>query len=488
MLVYAVDVGTTNLKVVLYDETLRRLGTATAPARYHREGVRVEFDPEQMFRTVLDLIGRCGDSAGDRAGEAAVVAVTGQAESLVLLDGHGEPVRPAISWLDDRAAGEAAELAERFDPDEAFAITGEPAPTSTWPAAKLRWLRRHEPEALEQTRAVLMIKDDLVRRLTGLAHGEVTTRGFTYWWDVATGAYWPEMLDHCGVPEGSLPDVVPAGTEVGPVTDAVRDLLPPAAGYRVNVAALDHFCAMVGTGSYGPDVVSESAGTVLSLSMLARDWAFDAGRKVSFHAGIRPGDVVLFTCVDAGGAALEWYRVEGLAGMSYARLEAELGCRDHRGAPMFLPYLTGVNPPDFFPAAKAAFLDLDLGHDRVDLAYAVEEGVAHLLRRNVEYLSTQAVRAIVSTGGGAASPFWNQLKADVCDLEVVVPDELEATCRGAAVLALVGAGALGRLEDGREVNAPSSVRYRPTKAGERQSRYERFDAYLRRLYDTPTGR
>jgi xylulokinase len=150
---------------------------------------------------------------------------------------------------------------------------------------------------------------------------------------------------------------------------------------------------------------------------------------------------------------------------------------------MFLPYLTGVNAPDFFPDAKAAFLDLDLGHDRIDMAYAVEEGISHLVRRNVEYLSEELVREIVSTGGGAASPFWNQLKADVCNVDVVVPDELEATCRGAAVLALVGSGRLSRPEDAIQLNAPASVRYRPSKEAERQARYERFDDYLRRLYE-----
>jgi sugar (pentulose or hexulose) kinase len=483
VLVYAVDVGTSNLKVVLYDDQLRRLAIASAPAAYARAGVRVEFDPLQTFSTVLDLIGRCGVDAGNTSGHDAVIALTGQAESLVLVDRHGTPVRPGMSWLDDRATGEAAELAERFDADQAFAITGEPTPSSTWPAAKLRWLRRHEPEVLGATRSVLMIKDDLIRRLTGIAVGEVTTRGFTYLWDVPAGRYWHEMVDYCGVPDGSLPDVVSAGTDLGRVSDAVSAQLPPATSYRVNVGALDHFCAMVGTGSYMNGIVSESAGTVLSLSMLSEDWQFDAKRKVSFHTGIHRDDVVVFNCVDGGGAALEWFRTQGLNGMAYAVLEAELGSRNRRDAPMFLPYLTGVNAPDFFPDAKAAFLDLDLGHDRIDMAYAVEEGISHLVRRNVEYLSEELVREIVSTGGGAASPFWNQLKADVCNVDVVVPDELEATCRGAAVLALVGSGRLSRPEDAIQLNAPASVRYRPSKEAERQARYERFDDYLRRLYE-----
>ncbi len=482
MLVYAVDVGTTNLKVVLYDEQLRRLSIASAAAVYAREGKRVEFDPEQLFDAVLDLIGQCAANCGDVARHEAVIAITGQAESLVLNDRRGKPVRPGMSWLDDRAMAEAAELAEQFGIDHAFATTGQPYPSATWPAAKLRWLGRHEPGTLVSARSVLMIKDDLIRRFTGTAVGELTTRGFTYFWDVPNGAYWNEMLDFCSVSDGALPEVVAAGTDVGQVTEDVVARLPGASGYRVNAGALDHFCAMVGTDSYAHGIVSESAGTVLSLSMLDHKWTFDPDRKVSFHSGLRPGDTVLFNGVDGGGAALEWFRRQGLAGMSYDELEQRLRSREYREPPIFLPYLTGVNPPDYFPDAKGAFLNLDLGHDQIDMAFAVEEGIAHLLRRNVEYLSPEPAHEIVSTGGGAASAFWSQLKADVCGLNVLVPDEHEATCRGAAVLALVAAGKLDRLEDANQLHAPAEVRYHHSRTEQREARYRLFEDSLRRLY------
>ncbi|MEN0084228.1 MAG: FGGY-family carbohydrate kinase [Leifsonia sp.] len=481
MLVYAVDIGTTNLKVVLYDGGLRRLSTASAPAVYRRDGVRVEFDPEGLFDSLLDLVSECATAAAVGT-EDSVIALTGQAESLVLLDAHGRPVRAGLSWLDDRAVDQAAELEERFGADEAFAITGEPFPSATWPAAKLRWLKRYEPATTSATRSILMVKDYIAYRLTGALVGEVSTRGFTYLWDVRDGSYWDEMTAFCGVPEGSLPPVVPAGTDLGPVLDEVAGRLPPGASYRVNVGALDHFCAMAGTGSYAPHRVSESAGTVLSLSMLATGWHFDPARKVSFHAGLRPGEIVLFNGVDGGGAALDWFRREGLDGMPYADLERQLASREHAQPPMFLPYLTGVNPPDFFPGAKGAFLDLDLGHDRIDLAYAVEEGIALLLRRNVDYLAPTRPEAIVSTGGGAASPFWNQLKADACGVEVVVPDELEATCRGAAALALVAAGVLGDVGEATASAPPSSRRYLPSSRERADARYARFADYLGRLY------
>ncbi|MHC5797123.1 FGGY-family carbohydrate kinase [Lacisediminihabitans sp. FW035] len=482
MLVYAVDIGTTNLKTVLYDEQLRPLATAFEAARYTRTGERVEFDPSELFDRIVSLIADCAVQVGGTHDHDVIVSLTGQAESLVLTDREGVAVRPAMSWLDERAADEADTLGDLFGEDAAFAVTGEPFPSTTWPASKMLWLRRHEPTSLTDSAHVLMVKDYVVQRLTGLAMGEVTTRGFTYFWDVRQRTYWDAMLDVCGIPDGTLPEVVPAGADLGRVTSAVADLLPAARSYRVNSGALDHFCAMVGTGSYAPGVVSESAGTVLSLSMLVDDWDFDAQRKVSFHAGLRPGETILFNGADSGGVALEWFRQQGLGGMPFAELERRLRQRSSPEAPIFLPYLTGVNPPDFLAAARGAFLGLDLSHDRIDMAFAVEEGIAHLLRRNIDYLTPAPVNEIVSTGGGAESTFWSQLKADVCGVDVVVPEEREATCRGAAALALVAAGVIDEINDVASLNPPSMARFPTTRSSAHEARYGLFESYLNRLY------
>jgi len=485
MLVYAVDLGTTNTKVVLFDERLRRLAVASAPADYDRDGPRVEFDPQQLFETVLDLISRCAATQSDTHAHGAIIAVTGQAESLVLVGADGQAVRPGMSWLDSRAAEEAKELADAFDSALAFRVTGEPESSATWPAAKLRWLARYEPESMTATRSILMVKDDLIRRLTGQVIGELTTRGFTYLFDVQERCYWQPMLDLCSVDEDQLPDIGPAGRDVGRVRPEVEERLPPSSGgYRVNCGALDHFCAMVGTGSYRQGAVSESAGTVLSLSLLASDWKFDMASKISFHAGIAPGDIVLFTCADSGGVVLEWFRRELLHGMSYQELEGALSERSFADAPIFLPYLTGANPPDFLPSARGAFLGLELRHDRLDMAYSVQEGVAHLLRRNVDYFTSSGlpVREVVSTGGGAASAHWSQLKSDVCGLDVVVPAEQEATCRGGAALALVESGHIGTLSDAAILNSPEVHRYRPSKDSAIGQRYQTFAQYVTHLY------
>lgn len=483
MIVYAVDLGTTNIKVVLYDEKARAHASVQAPMRYHRDGSHVVFDAEAVFETVVELIRRAGRET-ESAADDAVIVVTGQAESFVLVDGSEQPLGPAISWMDERSAEQAREIADAFDPIAAFAISGEPEAVATWPATKLRWLAAHRPEAIDDARRVLMIKDYVLMRLTGNAVGEETTRGFTYLYDVRARSYWHEMAEFCGIHVDLLPELVPAGTQVGSVRREVARALPAARTYTVNAGALDHFCAMIGTDAYAPGAVSASAGTVLALSTLAADWRFDPAMRVSFHAGLAPGDTVLFSCADSGGVALDWFQDQIVGASSYDALEAALNSRGFDDAPLFLPYLTGVNPPEFNSSAHGAFVDLQLRHDRVDLGYAVMEGVAHLLRRNLDDLQAhgQTVRTLTSAGGGTASAFWNQLKADVTGFELHVPAEAEDACRGAAVLALASAGVIDSPTDTGGLDRPPVHTYRPRSTATRRRRYDAFDTALRRLY------
>src|SRR6202167_3886664 len=140
MLIYAVDLGTTNLKVALYDESLRRLALSSKAVVYDTREERVEFDPSAIVADVIGLICECARWSGiDTGRHAAVIALTVQAESLVLADRDIAPVRPGISWLDSRASRESAEIEAEFTAPEGFRITGQPFPTPDWPASKLRW-------------------------------------------------------------------------------------------------------------------------------------------------------------------------------------------------------------------------------------------------------------------------------------------------------------------------------------------------------------
>jgi xylulokinase len=224
---------------------------------------------------------------------------------------------------------------------------------------------------------------------------------------------------------------------------------------------------------------------VLSLSVLLDDWKFDPELRVSYHRGVRGDDYVLFDGCDSGGLCLEWFRSAVWPEAGFPELAARVARRGTgRPAPLFLPQLTGVNPPEFLPNARGAFVDITLGHDATDLAYAVMEGVAHLLRSNLEYCqrSVGRVDAMVSTGGGSASAFWTQLKADVCDVLVHVPHETEATCRGAATIGLVSCGLLGDIGEAAEIAPWPARSFQPAHTAVHDDRYRRYAEALKRLY------
>ena len=248
---------------------------------------------------------------------------------------------------------------------------------------------------------------------------------------------------------------------------------------------------MAGAGSYSDSVVSESSGTVLSLSFIAPDWKFDPSVLVSFHRGLRRQDMVCFDCADSGGVCLEWFKNNFYGSESYDWLESRLTARVHApDAPLFLPYLTGLNPPEYFKEAAGAFVELTLRHDGIDMAYAVMEGVAHLLRSNIDYCEEHLlgeVKGIVSTGGGSASAFWSQLKADACDRTIVVPIETQSVCRGAAVIGLVEAGVLAGLDEAESLAPVSTKVYTPSRDAVHRARYERFQQLRDLLYATRKG-
>ena len=301
----------------------------------------------------------------------------------------------------------------------------------------------------------------------------------------AAAPYWSEMLEFCRRRrETRCRRLVPAGTDLGPVLAEVVERLPPAARvYRVNAGALDHFCAMVGTGSYTAGIVSESAGTVLV--------AVAARRRLVLRPRAE-GVVPRRACARARScsstastaAASPWSGsgARASAGMGYDDLEAR--ARAH--APMRPPRADLPAVPDRREPARL----LPRRPRRVPRprpgARPDRPGVRRRGGRRAPAAPQRRLpdcrrprREIVSTGGGAASAFWNQLKADVCGIDVVVPDEREATCRGAAAWPSSPPGEIARPRRRRPAQPPpDAFGYRHRARPSAHARYARFEDYL----------
>ncbi len=469
-----IDLGTTNLKAALYDEDLRPLGSESLPVRYAREDGFVEFDADACFDQLVELLAELVKRHGVTRLQA--LALTGQAETLILLDGDRRPIGNAISWMDERSQEECAQLSERFDPQTVEAVTGQLSMLPTWPATKLVWLRKNRPEAFARAKKFVLLKDYIALRLTGRLMADMSIATFSLWFDIYNKAYWPEMLEALGIDERQLAPLAEPCAVAGELLPDLTRRLGVAQGTLVSIGTLDHFAGMIGTGATRPGRLTLSTGTVMALAALSSEPA-PRGSGIAMHYGFRPDTHVMLPVVESGGVSLEWFKRSCLPNTDYDALNAALATRPESEL-LFLPNIVGTNAPAFDADATGVFWGLRQRHDAIDMARAVMEGVSFVLRENCEALAASGaeVSEIIATGGGAKSPFWCQLHADATGVAVSVPAEKDAACLGAAIIAAVAAGRFADFETAAESCIRMERTYLP--GDRRDEKYRRF----RKLY------
>jgi len=465
-----VDLGSTNLKAALYDEGLACIAQKGAPVEYIRQGEFIEFDAQKYFASLVDILHQL---MAEHPGEVAQIAFTGQAESLVCLDGAGVPVCNAISWMDERSSQECAILEEQFSTELCHRITGQQAILPTWPATKILWLRRNRPELFRRIESYMLLKDYIVYCLTGQKCADMSIATFSFYFDIYQKSYWTPMLDAIGITEAQLPPLVEPGTVVGPLTADMAAATGLSVATRVNVGTLDHFAGMIGTGNTAPGGMTLSTGTTMVLATMA-DGTPDPDCDMALHYGFLPDTYVMLPVMESGGVCLDWFRRTCMGNLDYDTLNRELmACEESQL--LFLPYLVGTNAPEFDREATGVFFGLRQEHTSFQMAKAVMEGVCFVLRKNCEDILSKGTKisGIVATGGGAKSPVWCQLQADITGLPVEVPAVTEAACLGAVMLAAWRDGRYESLEAAaKDVKMVRS--YTPKPGPCLEKKYEKF--------------
>jgi sugar (pentulose or hexulose) kinase len=438
MFFITVDLGTTNIKVCCFNRNMQPLSMESVPVEYFTEDDQVEFDPEAYFINVLHTIKRCLDQCGIR--EVEQIVLTGQAESLIVLDEEGKPLCRGISWLDNRSKHECRELKSRFDTESFYRITGQPDIVTTWPITKILWLKHNEKKVFGEVSSFVLLKDFIIYRLTGLLQGEFSIYNFTYYFDIIRKCYITEILDYVGIEPSKLPALTMPCSLVGSITADIAEKLNLVFRSSVNCGTLDHFAGMIGTGNIEPGSISESTGTVMSIATLT-DKPLFSKEKLGCHFGPFENSYVLLATCESGGISLEWFKRQFMPEISYAQLDLQAAEKQPDKNLLFLPYINGINSPDFIENASGVFFGLRHTTQKIDMAIAVMEGVAHLLAVNTEVIKQNGIgfNSIVSTGGGSKSDIWCQMKADIANTTVLVPQNTEAASLGAAMIGAVSA-------------------------------------------------
>jgi xylulokinase len=454
-LLLGIDVGTSALKAVLLDADGALMGEASATYPLHtpRPGW-TEQAPEDWWGACVAALRQLW-AAGHDPARVVGVGLTGQMHGLVLLDGAGMVLCPALLWNDQRTGGECAEIVATVGDSTLLEATGNPALTG-FTLPKVLWVRRHWPEAFARASRILLPKDFVRFRLTDEPASEMSDASGTLMFDTRRRRWATDLLRAFDLDLTWLPPVVEGNERIGSVTPAAAVATGLVAGTPVVAGGSDNAAAAVGLGVVEPGTLTASIGTsgvVFAPLDSYPGHAPDGRLHLLCHA--LPDRWHLMSVAQASGGSLRWFRdvlapAVAAGGASAPGGDALYAWLDDQaaGAPagsdglVFLPYLAGERTPHADPNARGVFFGLHLGHGLPHVTRAVLEGVAFSLRQGVELMRAYGAEPaeLRGTGGGMGSRLWRQIVADATGLPIATPSANPGAARGAAVLAGLGSG------------------------------------------------
>lgn len=492
--ILAFDLGTTALKCALHDLD----GNVVAKAAEEYQLITpnpdaVEMDVETYWQAFRSTVARVLRASNVHPSDIKALGVSAQGETLILVDESGLPLRRAIVWLDNRAQKEADDLGEIFTHRHAFEITGQVKLVPTWPASKILWLKRNEPEVFAKTGKFLLIEDYFIHRLTGefVCEGSLVTS--TCYWNFRTGQWWKEMLNELGISEAQLPEVRESGEPVAKLRPEIAAELGLDPNTVVCTGALDQACGAIGVGNIRPGVFSENTGAALAICATVNQPILDPGNQMPCHYHGIQGLYMLHTFT-SGGIVMRWFRDEfagtEMQAAQFAGMDAYdlLGMAAANVAPgceglVMLPHLQGAMAPEANPKACGTFYGFTLRHGRNHFARAIMEAVGFIVRRNIEVIEGLGVpvNEVRALGGGARSRVWKQIEADITGRTVLTTTNEEAATLGAAILAGKAVGLYTSIEEAAERMIQVKDRFEPN-LNHRAVYDDAFGTYVK-LYD-----
>jgi xylulokinase len=455
-----IDVGTGGTRALIMDLHGQVVASASAEHQHFaspRPGW-AEQDPRDWWQACGAAVRRALHSGDVHAEDIGCVGFSGQMHGAVLLDSADEVVRPAIIWCDQRSEAQCRELEELIGRDALIRLTCNP-PLTNFTVTKFLWVRETEPQAWARVAHVMLPKDYVRFRLTGERAIDMADASGTLLLDVANRKWSSEVLAKTGIDPKLLPALFESPQVCGKVSAAGAEATGLMAGTPVVAGAGDQAAGAVGMGVARAGAVSATIGTSGVVFASTDRPAMDPQGRLHTFCHAIPGRWHVMGVTQAAGLSLRWYRDQfGAASPGVQKKDGrdpyDVFAEEAAAAPagsegaFWAPYLMGERTPHLDPNARAALVGLTASHTRAHVIRAILEGVAFSLKDTFTIFEEMKVpvTAIRLGGGGARSPLWRQIQADVYGHEVEIVAAEEGAAYGAAILAGTGAGAWSSVE------------------------------------------
>ena len=489
MLYIGVDLGTSAVKLLLMDEKggIKKIVSKEYELHFPHPGWS-EQKPEdwysQSMEGIKELISECDKS------QVAGISFGGQMHGLVVLDEDDDVIRPAILWNDGRTQKETDYLNNEIGKDKLSEYTANIA-FAGFTAPKILWMKKYEPENFAKIAKIMLPKDYLAYCLSGSFCSDYSDASGMLLMDVEHKCWSKEMMDICGVTEEQLPKLYESYEVTGSLTEEAAAALGLTTNCKIAAGAGDNAAAAVGTGTVGDGGCNISLGTSGTIFISSKEFGVDRFNALhSFdHAD---GNFHLMGCMLSAASCNKWWMDEIIGTKDYGK-EQEPITDDKLGENnvYYLPYLMGERSPHNNPDARALFIGMSMDTTRADMTQAVLEGVAFAMRDCYEIAKDLGINITETKicGGGAKSPLWRKIMANVLNINVNIIESEEGPGLGGAMLAAVACGEYASVQEAADkiVKVIGTEKPDPALAAKYDKKYAKFkEIYptVKGLYDT----
>lgn len=445
MLYIGVDLGTSAVKLLLMDEKgdIKKIVSKEYPIYYPQPGWS-EQNPEDWYEQTTAGIKELTKDCDKQA--IGGISFSGQMHGLVILDKEDKVIRPALLWNDGRTAAECDYLNRVIGREKVSDYTSNIALTG-FTAPKILWVKNHEPENFSKIHKIMLPKDYIAYKLSGVHCTDVSDASGMLLLDVRKRRWSKEMIEIIGITEDHLPKVFESSQVVGTLTEEVAAELNLPSAIKIIAGGGDQAVAAVGTGTVGDGMCNISLGTSGVVFVSSKDFGVDDNNALHSFAHA-DGRYHLMGVMLSAAASNKWWMDEILDTKKYQK-EQELITNLGKNHVFFLPYLMGERTPHNNPNARGTFIGMTMNTTRADMTQAVLEGVAFALRDTFEIVKSLGIdiKRTRINGGGAKSSIWKKIIANVLNVKVDTINSEEGPAFGAAILAAVGCNEYATVEE-----------------------------------------